>query len=92
MGRLDNQLATNKKEITMTKFTYKVTDMEALEKACPDAVQTIRTLNRPAIGRLFKAAQEVGMVVPGLEAIENEEVLRDIPKHLAEDAKVAKKK
>lgn len=71
----------------MTKFTYKVTDMEALEKACPNAVQTIRTLNRPAIGRLFKAALEVGMTVPGLEVIENEDVLRDIPKHVAEAEK-----
>ena len=64
----------------MSQPTYKITDMDALEKACPKAVETIKTINRIKLTRLFNAARDMGMTIPGVEAVD---AVEDIPAHIA---------
>lgn len=54
----------------MPQPTYKITDMDALEKACPQAVVTIKTIDRAKITRLWNAASALGMSIPGIEAVD----------------------
>lgn len=54
----------------MSQPTYKITDMDALEKACPKAVETIKTINRVKLTRLWNAARDMGMTIPGVEAVD----------------------
>ena len=76
------------------RYTYKVTDIEALEKAHPDAVEVIKTVNRVNVGKIWKAAQLLKVSVPGLEAIDTQtpleqliekksDALTDVPAHMA---------
>lgn len=64
----------------MAKPIYRITDMDALEKACPKAVETIKTINRVKLTRLWNAARDMGMTIPGVEA---SDAVEDIPAHIA---------
>lgn len=66
----------------MTKYAYKVTDIDALAAAYPQAVVTVRSINRAELGKLLRAAGVLGQKLPGVEVLDTEkEPLADIPEH-----------
>lgn len=68
----------------MSRYSYKITDINALEKAYPDAVHVVKTPNRVEIGQLWRAATKLGATIPGIEAVETDDMLESIPKHTAD--------
>ena len=65
---------------------YKITDIEALEKAYPKAVITVRTPDRAMVTKLVRAAEVLGQTIPGIE-MPKPDVLADIPEGMKGAAK-----
>lgn len=75
----------------MAKYDYKITDLDALASAYPQA--TIKTPNRQELRKIVNAARTLNLTIPGVEflAEEAEEEkqldLEDVPEHMkAKDA------
>ena len=69
------------------KYAYKVTDIEALAAVYPEAVVTVRSVNRVVLGKLIRAAKVLKHNIAGVEVLDTEEApLAEIPKHIAEKA------
>ena len=70
------------------KYAYKITDIDALAAAYPQAVVTVRSVNRAELGKLIRAAKVLNHNIAGVEVLDTEKPpLADIPDFIAKEAK-----
>ena len=73
------------------KYAYKVTDIDALAAAYPEAVVTVRSVNRAELGKLIRAAKVLKHNIAGVEVLDvAESPLAEVPNQQATDEKPTK--